>query len=122
MPPLLAIFALAVARPSPDGLLCTARHDRIAITLPADIDRRIGSMAVVRGGRWAFLVDDQNHYAPFRPGVRRLTLRPSGQLGAVDGRPVRAFPRSGVYRIVFADNLETEPENMIALDCIVRVR
>ena len=122
MPPLLAIFALAIARPSPDGLLCTAGHDRIHITLPANVDRRIGSMAVVRGGRWAFLVDDRNHYAPFRPGIRRLSLRPSSQLGAVDGRPVRAFPRPGGYRIVFADNLETEPENMIALDCLVRLR
>ena len=40
-------------------------RDRINITLPADMDRRIGSLAVMRGARWAFLVDEQNHYSFF---------------------------------------------------------
>ncbi len=78
-------------------------------------------MAVVQKGRWVFLSDEQNHFAPFRSGVRHLTLRPATQLGSVDGETVRAFPRAGTYRIVFADNLETEPANMIAVDCLVRV-
>ena len=59
---------------------------------------------------------------PSDPGVRRLSLHPSRQLGSVDGQPARAFPIAGAYRIVFADNLETEPETMISLDCLVRVR
>ena len=94
----------------------------IIVALPASTDKRIGSMAVVRNGRWVFVMDDQHRFAPFHRGARRLTIRASRQLGAVDGRTVRAFPRAGTYRIVFADNLETEPENMAALDCLVRVR
>lgn len=119
---MLALLALAMVPFSADGLRCTVQHDRIVIDLPVSTDRRIGSMAVVRGGRWAFLADDQNHFAPFRSGVRHLTLHPTTQLGAVNGRTVRAFSRSGTYRIVFADNLETEPATMIALDCLVHVR
>ena len=119
---LAALLALAAAHPDPEGLACRTGRDRVDIVLPADMDRRIGSLAVVRGARWAFLVDEQDHYAPFRPGVRRLTLQPSRQLGAVDGKPARAFPTPGPYRIVFADNLETEPGDMISLDCIVHVR
>ncbi len=79
-------------------------------------------MAVVQGARWAFLADEQNHFAPFRPGVRHLVLHPAHQLGAVDGKSARAFPVAGTYRIVFADNLETEPDTMLALDCLVHVR
>ena len=119
---LAALIALAAGHTDPEGLVCRTGRDRIDITVPADMDRRIGSLAVVRGARWAFLVDEQDHYAPFRPGVRRLSLHPSRQLGAVDGKPARAFPVAGTYRIVFADNLETEPETMISLDCLVRVR
>ena len=115
-------LALALASFSDDALRCKGRGDVIAITLPATMDKRIGSMAVVKGERWASVVDDQHRYAPFHRGVRRLTLKTSSQLGAVDGRTMRAFPTAGTYRIVFADNLETEPDNMIALDCLVRVR
>ena len=119
---LFALIALATVRPSPDALRCTTHRDRIDITLPASADRRIGSLAVVRGRTWSILVDEHSRFTPFRPGVRRLTLRPAAQMGAVDGRTSRAFPHAGTYRIVFADNLETEPETMITLDCLVRVR
>ena len=119
---LVAMLTVAAAHTNPEGLICRTQHDRIDITLPVDLDRRIGSLAVVRGAKWAVLADEQNHYAPFHSGVRHLALRPSRQIGSVDGRPTRAFPMAGAYRIVFADNLETEPDNMIALDCLVRVR
>ena len=118
---MLAFIALAVAHPDPSTLRCVVHGDRIDIMLPADTDPRIGSMAGVRRERWAFLADEENKFSSFRPGIRHLTVRPSKQLAAVDGRTVRAFPRSGTYRIVFADNLETEPENMMALDCLVHV-
>ena len=117
-----ALLALTAAHPNPEGLKGGTGRDRIDIVLPAGMDRRIGSLAVVRGARWAFLVDEQGHYASFRPGVRHPSLQPSLQLGAVDGKPARAFSTAAAYRIVFADNLETEPGDMISLDCRVRVR
>ncbi len=122
--PLVLFAAISVA---PDALRCATRQDRIEISLPGGMDKRIGSLAVVHGRRWLTLVDEAHHFAAFRPGVRRLVLEPSWQMGvywAADGteRRVKVFAGPGAYRIVFADNLETEPENMDALECLVTLR
>ena len=119
------VMAATLARA--DQLQCVSSNDRIEITLPADMDKRIASMAVVAGKRWLTLVDEQHHLVPFKPGVRRLTLTPSDQMAAYHDaqgkeRRVRAFAKHGAYRIVFSDNLETEPENMTLRDCVVHVK
>ena len=123
---MLALLLIA-SLSAPDRLQCAVRGDRIEITLPASMDPSIRSMALVRGKRWLTLVDETHHLAPFRPGAKRLVLRRSDQKAAFYGadgqeKHVRAFGTPGAYRIVFTDNLETEPENMTMRDCVVRLR
>ncbi len=120
--PFVLLLSAMVSRT--DLLKCVTKPDRIEIGIPVEIDKRIGSLAVVHGGKWVVLVDARHHLAPFWPRIRRLVLSPVRQIGAylaADGteRRVRAFARRGTYRIVFANNLETEPSNMTSLGCLV---
>lgn len=121
------IYLLAMlASMSPDQLSCSASRSRVDIAIPASTDPSIRSIAVVRAGRWYTILDDDHRLAPYRPGGRKLVLPRATQMAVAyrNGRQhvVRAFPTPGTYRIVFADNLETEPENMTALSCTVRLR
>jgi len=105
-------------------LHCDVGHDHIEITIPADFPPEIRSMAIIQNGKtrkWRTIVDEENHLAPFKPGVRQIILRPSIQQ-AVDYRNgrkrlVKAFPTSGEYEIIFTDNTETELENMLSVSC-----
>lgn len=121
------LFLAAAIFPKPDELQCVRAGNRIEINIPSGLDKRIGSLAVVYRQKWLTLVDEDHHLAAFRPGVRRVILERSLQMGVYWGddgkeRWVKVFGKPGTYRIVLADNLETEPENMDSVECLVRVR
>ena len=124
---LMALILAAAASAPTNQLRCEVRSGRVEITAPPVMDPRLTSVAVVRGKEWLVLVDDAHQLAHFTTGTRRMTLSIAYQAAiryGPNGRTtrVRAFSERGTFRIVFSDNLETEPANMTMLDCLVRVR
>ena len=138
---MLAALALSVAHlpPEPPRITCAVAGSHITVRFlyEASPEFVMDKFAVVqagslRGGDWFFVVNpDFEHpirFSPYRPGMKRLTID-TRQLRAVTSdertgkaRIVPAFPKPGRYTLVFADNLETELENMVYWSCTVRVR
>lgn len=64
-------------------------------------------------------------FTPYSAHTRELRLDVATQQGVRydDGVPVKllAFAKPGRYRLLFADDLETEPDNTFSLQCQVQV-
>lgn len=125
------MMAAMAAEPQP--LKCERQGDRIEINLPSDMNSKDGlnlpdidSMAVIKNGLWLTLADDTVQLAPFKSDTKHLTLKISEQMGSYIGKKdiqlVKVFDKPGTYEIIFTDNLETEPENMLSISCKVKIR
>lgn len=122
----MLLLAIIASAHSPSILQCRKLPGRIEVVLPADMDPAIRYMAVVKGDRWLPVVDETHKLAPFKSGTKSFTVRTATQR-AVDYRngkavSVKAFTTTGIYKLVFSDNLETEPEEMASVSCSVRIR
>lgn len=122
----MLLLAMLASAASPSTLQCRKTAGRIEIVLPADMDPTMRYLAIVRRNHWLPIVDEKHRLAPFKPGLRSFTMRTATQKAVEykNGRPipVRAFTTPGTYKLVFSDNLDTDPEEMASITCSVRFR
>ncbi|WP_442678206.1 hypothetical protein ACSBM8_11765 [Sphingomonas sp. ASY06-1R] len=121
-------LALAGYSDDPQPLRCRSTAGDISITLPARLDpsiKQIGVERLTSPKQFYIVLDDDVRLVAWTPKMRNLVFNRT-QLGVVSSdqgpQKQRIFAQPGRYRIIFADTIETEFDNMTSVDCRITIR
>ena len=119
-----ALLGCAHAQPAP--VRCKSDDGVVSVRLSGDgPNPRYLALNTPAGWRYLNYPPAGAQLTPYTADTHTLTLELATQKAVryVDGQreTVKAFAQPGDYRLVFADNTETEPENTQGFACAVRV-
>lgn len=128
----LGLAACAHASPAHHGpFSCAVRGQTVVVTLSGTRlkgTRNPRHFGISHGKAFIYLnaSDVQANFTPYNTQTRQLRLPIASQQGIVmvDGSPstVKVFTQPGHYQLLFADNLETEPDSTFSLQCAVTLK